>query len=60
MINKFIPVLLEMGIEGGVLFLITRIPSLTDKFTGSHLLLTVLEQTHYIVTHLEHDMHAQQ
>ena len=34
-----LPVPLEIGIEGGELFLITRIPSRTERFTGSHLLL---------------------
>ena len=32
-------VLLDIGMEGGALLLIRRILSLTDTFTGSHLVL---------------------
>ena len=32
-------VLLEMGMEGGALFLMTMIPSFTETFTGSHFVL---------------------
>ena len=32
-------VLLEMGMEGGALFLMTMIPSFTEMFTGSHFVL---------------------
>ena len=39
--------LLEMGMDGGALFLITRIPSFTDKFTGSHLLLYNCVHVHF-------------
>jgi len=32
-------VLLEMGMEGGALFLMTIMPSFTETFTGSHFVL---------------------